>query len=310
MHGGATGYHGEEHGRWLSQRRGEGARAGSQSGDWAIRENRYDERPHCRSQEIGWAVQGNHRAEAVRYQEVRVALVFSPLSEELLQLPPAALFPRHAFLMRQLGNTPALDRDIADIVTETCNERGFQVKDASTSTGSKDFLERILGLIRGTGLTVAIFSHETRPTALANIALELGFAAMCGKPLIIVKSKEATAPSDLTRTDWIEYAPDDKGAFRAKIGQALQQVDEVAEYQEMLLDIALEAPLPDCAVAFERANKAFLLSGNAGLLDKAEIIRGRLAQARDNPHLTDLGRLHDEVAAFIKQGRKKAQPAN
>jgi hypothetical protein len=238
-----------------------------------------------------------------------VALVFSPLSEELLQLPPAALFPRHAFVMRQLGNPPALDRDITDIVGEVCEERGFGVKDASASTGSKDFLERILGLIRGTGLTIAIFTHETRTTALANIALELGFAAMCGKPLIIVKSQEATAPSDLTRTDWIEYTPEDKDAFRTKIRQALQQADEVAEYQEMLLDIALEAPLPDCAVAFERANKAFLLTGEAGLLDKAEAIRLRLAEARENPHLTDLGRLHDEVAAFIRQGRKKAQVA-
>ena len=89
-----------------------------------------------------------------------------------------------------------------------------------------------------------------------------------------------------------------------------KQVDEIADFQEMLLDVALEAAAPDCAVAFERANKAFLLSANGELLDKAEIIRDRLAQARDNPHVTDLSRLHDEVAAFIKQGRKKlAAPA-
>jgi len=92
--------------------------------------------------------------------------------------------------MRQLGKPPAIDRDITEIVTEICGQQGFGVKDAASSTGSKDFLERILGLIRGTGLTIAIFSHETRTTALANIALELGFAAMCGKPLIVVKSEE------------------------------------------------------------------------------------------------------------------------
>ncbi len=231
-------------------------------------------------------------------------LTFSPLSEEVLQLPPPALFPRHAFIMRQLGKPPAIDRDINDIVVEVCREHGFGIKDASTSTGAKDFLERILGLIRGTGLTIAIFSHETRTTALANVALELGFAAMCGKPLIVVKSEEAPAPSDLTRTDWIDYTPDDKDSFRGKLRLALTQADEVAAFQEMLLDVALEAPAPDCAVAFERANKAFLLSGNGDILDKADAIRVKLAEARHNPHLTDLNRIHDEVAMFVRQGRK------
>ena len=237
-------------------------------------------------------------------------LAFSPLSEELLQLPPTVLLPRHAFVMRQLGKPPAIDRDIYEIVLEVCEARGFGVKDAAASTGSKDFLERILSLIRGTGLTIAIFSHETRTTALANIALELGFAAMCGKPLIVVKSQEAAAPSDLTRTDWIDYTPEDKPAFRDKIRLALQQVDDLADYQEMLLDVALEASAPDCAVAFERANKAFLLTGNADLLEKADLIRARLAEARDNPHVTDLSRLHDEVAAFVMQGRKKVAAAD
>ena len=62
-----------------------------------------------------------------------------------------------------------------------------------------------MGLIRGTGFAIAIFSHETRFTAMAKITLELGFAALCGKPLIIVKSSEAKAPSDFVRTDWIDY---------------------------------------------------------------------------------------------------------
>ena len=54
---------------------------------------------------------------------------------------------------------------------------------------------------------------------MANIALELGFASMCGKPLVIIKSKAAAAPSDLTRTDWIEYDADDQARFRAKLNR-------------------------------------------------------------------------------------------
>ena len=179
------------------------------------------------------------------------------------------------------------------------------MKDASASTGSKDLLEGIPRLMRGAGVTIAIFSHETRTTALANIALELGFAAMCGKPLIIVRSKEAVAPSDLIRTDWIEYDPEERKVFEGRLRLAFEQADEFADHEAMPPDVALEASTPDCAVAFERANKAFLLNGNSELLDKADLIRARLVEARDNLHLTDLARLHDEVATSVRQGRKR-----
>ena len=128
-------------------------------------------------------------------------LVFSPLTEAVLETPPTTLRPKHAFVMRQLGGPPDIDKAMISILGDVFKKRGVPIVDADTSTGAKDFLERILGLIRGTGFTVAVFSEDTRTNSLANIALELGFAAMCGKPLIIVKSREAKAPSDLTRTD-------------------------------------------------------------------------------------------------------------
>lgn len=231
-------------------------------------------------------------------------LIFSPLSEELISLPPRNLFPRHAFVMRQIGGAPDTDKKMAALVSQILKSKGYGVKDADASTGSKDFLERILGLIRGTGLTVAIFSHETRETALANIMLELGFAAMCGKPLMIIKSKEASAPSDLTRTDWIEYSPAQEGAFKRKVLQAVRMVDDLVPYEEMLLDVALDARAMDCAVAFERAQKAFLLSGETKILDKVEKIRDRLVTARDVEQVDDLHRLHNEIAVFARQGRE------
>jgi hypothetical protein len=231
-------------------------------------------------------------------------LIYSPLSDEVISLPPHSLFPRHAFIMRQIGSAPGIDRIMTGATLAVLKARGFAYKDADASTAAKDFLARILGLVRSTGLTIAIFSAETRDTALANIMLELGFAAMCGKPLMIVKSKDAAAPSDLTRTDWIDYDPDDIDGFERKIGQALDEVEKVAQLQEMLLDLALEAPSMDCAVALERALKAFLLTGDETLLDKAEQVRNRVAAVREVQQVDDLNRLHDEVAMFVKLGRK------
>lgn len=233
-------------------------------------------------------------------------LIFSPLSEELIELPPQKLFPRHAFLMRQIGDPPDIDRVMLAAVEGICGEKGFQTKDAGSSTGGKDFLERILGLIRGTGLTIAIFSHATRDTAMANIALELGFAAMCGKPLIIVKSREASAPSDLTRTDWIEFTLGEEQEFDHKMRQALDQVDEIASYQEMLFQIALDAPQMDCAVALERATKAFLLNGNQDVVEAVATIEERLRVTAENAEFEDMKRLHRELTTFVRQGRHLA----
>lgn len=233
-------------------------------------------------------------------------LIFSPLSEELIELPPQKLFPRHAFLMRQIGDPPDIDRVILEAVTRVCQAAGFQTKDAASSTGGKDFLERILSLIRGTGFTIAIFSHATRQTAMANIALELGFAAMCGKPLLIVKSREAVAPSDLTRTDWIEFTLGEEQEFEEKLGQALAQVDDIASYQETLLQIALDAPAMDCAVALERATKAFLLSGDQAIVEALAPVEERLRVGASASDFEDMKRLHREVATFMRQGRQIA----
>ena len=231
-------------------------------------------------------------------------LVFSPLTEAVLETPPMTLRPKHAFVMRQLGGPPDIDEEMTTILKEVFEKRGVATVDAGSSTGAKDFLERILGLIRGTGFTVAVFSEDTRTNSLANIALELGFAAMCGKPLIIVKSKDAKAPSDLTRTDWIVYDPGDAAGFVHKLNQALDEIDKLAEWEGVLLEVALNARTTDCAVAFERANKAFLLTGDERYVAAAESIAGRLQGLDGLSTIDDLERLKREVATFILQARR------
>lgn len=233
-------------------------------------------------------------------------LIFSPLAEDILASIPKRLFPKQAFLMRQIGSPPAIDQRMAKLVAETFSARGFAVMDADDSSGGPDFLERILGLIRATGFTVAIFSEETRSNAMANIALELGFAAMCGKPLIIVKSANAKAPSDLTRTDWVVYDPVSEDSFRRKLIQAIDTIEDVGAYEERLLDIALNARSIDCAVSLERGIKAFLLTGNPTILDRLEIIEQKLKSATQPIGIDDLDRMRKEISLFVQQGRASA----
>lgn len=226
------------------------------------------------------------------------------MDEAVLSTPPTRLYPKYAFIMRQLGNPAELDKEINKIVEDTFKERGFPTVDANASVGSKDFLARILSLIRGTGFTVAIFSEDTRPESLANIALELGFAAMCGKPLLIVKSKNAKAPSDLTRTDWLVYDPAKGDEFLAKLRLALDEIEKLADYESDLLQVALDGKNTDCAIAFERANKAFLLSGQSKFIKSAEIIMEKLTGLPENIEIGDLERLKSEIGTFILQANR------
>lgn len=233
-----------------------------------------------------------------------MSLVFSPMDESVLETPPTRLYPKHAFIMRQLGNPAQIDKDITQIVEDTFKGRGYSTIDADGSVGSKDFLARILSLILGTGFTVAIFSEATRTESLANIALELGFAAMCGKPLLIVKSKDAKAPSDLTRTDWIVYDPADVPKFLRKLKQAVDEIEALADYEGDLLQVAIDGNNTDCAVAFERANKAFLLSGSTKFVEAAELIIAKLDALPEDIGIADLERLKGEIKTFVLQARR------
>ncbi|MGE0235883.1 hypothetical protein [Methylocystis sp.] len=228
-------------------------------------------------------------------------LVFSPLAETVLDTVPKRLLPKHAFVMRQIGSPPEIDLRMAEIVKEVFLAHEIKIVDADASTGGKDFLERILGLIRATGFTVAIYSHKTRPTAIANIMLELGFAAMSGKPLVIVKSERAKAPSDLTRTDWIVYSDTDEDGFRLKLKQATETIDSLVQHEKTVLDVALGARSIDCAIAFERANKGFLLSGDRQFIEAAREILSRLDSVMDDPRISDIERLRSEIKTFLRQ---------
>lgn len=228
-------------------------------------------------------------------------LIFSPLSDEVVNRPPTVLLPKRAFIMRQIGKPPKIDANIHARVKSLLTQAGYKPIDATATTASKDYLERIIGLVRATGFTVAIFSEETRPDTMANIALELGFAAMSGKPLIICKSKGAAAPSDLKRTDWIEFDPAKPQDFARTMKKALSGLPELAKLEGDLLDVSLGARSIDCGIALERCNRGFLLTGQKAFIRTAEQVLERVNASSGDDSIGDLERLRSELKTFIRQ---------
>jgi hypothetical protein len=235
-----------------------------------------------------------------------MALVFSPLSEDVLESSTKGLRPRTGFVLRQIGDPPRLDTEIFDAVRASLAIHDLKLIDATSSTGAKDYLERILSMIRGTGFTVAIFTESTRTDTLANIALELGFAAMSGKPLIIIKSRNARPPSDLTRTDYINYDP---RTLNADLSRSVIQLNDIAVFESQKIQIALEAERADIAIAFERIQKAFLITGSPERIDDARALLERVDPFSRNASISDLSRLRDDLKLFIKQANQSLVPA-
>lgn len=205
-----------------------------------------------------------------------MAVLFSPASEELLGAPKH-LFIRSAFLICQQSDVPIADRDMMEVVSATLNSQNINSVDAANFRRTGDYLSKILEQIRGVGFCIAIYSEGTRHKTLANIFLEIGMALLLGKPVVLVKTQQAIVPSDLVRSEYIQYDGDDR-----KLGLELEQtiknsVLDTADYLCTLAEIAEDADSPDFELAFQRYSQALLMNGDRELICKLDGIKTSFA---------------------------------
>ena len=124
---------------------------------------------------------------------------------------------------------------------------------------------KIWKLIASTPLSVGI-CHEDIPTATQmNIYYELGVAQALGKETLVVKSPGAEVPSDLVRTEYVEF---DNG-FDAKFTKYLESLWEQADHYELVAEQLDRDPV----LALDYLKRAFLISGDERLREKARIVR-------------------------------------
>ncbi|WP_417518261.1 hypothetical protein [Minwuia sp.] len=230
--------------------------------------------------------------------------LYSPTSETVFDELPRQLLPRHAFILRQIGNPPDVDTAMHRVVVEKLQDFGFAAIDADHSAGSPDFLARIVSLIRSSGFTIAIFSEDTRPESLANICLELGFASMLGKPVVIAKSVHAIAPSDLVRADIAEYDGRRRKTFERKLLQSFREVEERADFEQIVLSETKNSGQTDFSLLYERLARGFLISGNPYFIDLCDEIVAQHIQKEADLHLTGTANILDEMRIFSGLARK------
>jgi len=230
-----------------------------------------------------------------------VALIFSPLSEDVLEGPYEPK-PRSVFVMAPLGaGKSQIETEMDDAVCIVLRHKRFQPINAISVSGNKDYLEKIIQLIRGCGFAVAIFSEFTPASTLANIFFEVALCNLFGKPVLLVKSANAKPPSDFVRTEWVAYDGSEQGKnFNKHFSRSAEQVIALADYYRKLGDLALAAEDVDLELAFERYKQALLITGNKALKKKIEAILAQLdtEQNVNNGLRASTKRLKKGVAEF------------
>lgn len=206
-------------------------------------------------------------------------------------------------MMLHLGeNRSQIEAEMDSITSVELRRSKLTPLRATSRPGQKDYLEKIIALIRGCGFGVAIFSKVTPASTLANIFFEVALCNLFGKPVILVKSKNAKAPSDFVRTEWITYVDGQSSGLKKDFAKSVQSVLQLATFYDKLGDLALEAPESDLELAFERFKQAYLVDGKVQTKRKIQKLLRKMQFAEDaSTGLTATrARIQQSIAEFCK----------
>lgn len=189
-------------------------------------------------------------------------IIYNPLDGEALT-SAIKVKPRQCFLMTRLGlAVPAEVQKIREAVTQTCDEFGYSVVDASSRVSGRDFLLKIWKMIAATPLAVGV-CHEALPSETqGNIFYELGVAQALGKETLLVKSRGVKVPSDFKRTEYIEFDE----LFGRRFAAYLTDLKEQALHYETVASQLQNNPV----LAIDYLKRAYLISGDVRLRTEAE----------------------------------------
>jgi hypothetical protein len=176
---------------------------------------------------------------------------------------PIGYRPKTCFLMTQLGDpVPGEVTTIRKALQTSFEAVDFECIDAESFVTGRDFLLKIWELIVSVPVGVAIIHQDMKPTTIANIFYEMGLMQAYGKETLVVKTRDATVPSDFIRTEYIEHVD----GFSKKIGRFVDSLAHRAEYYLLMADQVENNPL----LALDFMRRSFLLTGEAALRARAQ----------------------------------------
>jgi len=196
-------------------------------------------------------------------------ILYDPIHNDV-KTTPIKWRVKSCFLMRQLKEESSSDLKLAiQKIRELCLDEGFTVIDAEDLTTGRDFLLKIWEIIISVPVGIAVVHKEISPQTMANIFYELGLMQALGKEILIIEIGSVSLPSDFTRTEYVAY----NNKFEERIKKFFTNIQERANYYELLAGQVENNPL----LAIDYLRRAYLLSGNGELKQKAKRIRKEIS---------------------------------
>ena len=162
--------------------------------------------------------------------------------------------PRTCFVITQLGEPiPELVNKIRRTLNKSLKAREIKVVDANSVMTGKDFLDKIWDMILSVPLGIAIVTEDMSHNTWANIFYEIGFMQAVGKETLIIKTVESEVPSDLVRTEYIDYTT----RLKTQIDKYLDKFFEQAEHYATMANELEQNPL----LAIDYLKRAYLITG-------------------------------------------------
>jgi hypothetical protein len=151
------------------------------------------------------------------------------------------------------GRSHLID-EIYNKTIEVLKGKNYNVLDATSITIGRDYLQKIVDIIIGVPLGIVILDKELPPSTLANCFYEMGWLDALGKETVIIKAPGSIIPSDLTRTEYIEYNDD----FEDKFSGFMDSILEVADYYSEVGSLIERNPL----LSIDYYRRAYLIKGD------------------------------------------------
>lgn len=170
--------------------------------------------------------------------------------------------PKTCFIMTQLGEPGRSVVSMRKKVETQLKAKGIKVIDANSKVTGKDFLDKIWRMIVSVPLGVAIIHEDMSQKTIANIFYEMGIMDALGKLTIVVKSPNASIPSDFVRTEYIETDRNFRSNFLSFLESFLNTESYFAEMAEYLENNPL--------LSIDYLRRAHLVSGNKQYSERAK----------------------------------------
>lgn len=188
-------------------------------------------------------------------------ILYSPINGDVYPVP-VNYRPRTCFIMTQLGkHTPAEVIEIRQALGQCLCGRDIAGIDADSVVTGRDFLMKIWQMIIAVPLGIAIINKTMSPQTLSNIFYEIGWLQAYGKETLTIRTKGTKIPSNLVRTEYIEYDSN----FESKLNKFLNTFLDLPDHFDTMADQMENNPL----LAIDYLRRAYLISGDDSYKQKA-----------------------------------------